>query len=426
MRTYQHLLLLLIILVVVSGCIVTGSAQADSFPNNLLSIFGGQTSSQPNESQGSNITMIPTATFENGKRYETNGLIITELHGNYREMGRQYGDLYRKELAEIDNTLKTDFVKVPGITVDVMQQKGQVLFDAYPQRYKEIMNGMAETSNISLEDIKMINAMELYIPAVASGWTGCSGFAAWGPYTTDGKLIFGRNYDYSPVMTNYTTVTVWNSDDGSIPVATIGYTGLIYLSTGMNKEKQFLQLNMGANSGGSFRRTDRVIGVVSLFSILQDAATPQQIYKRLQSENTDTAYVINTASPSGGVPYEWSTWTLKQRAPDRDGILVGTNHFVDPSWGLAPPEAHSIVDNMTGESAWRRENLLSFADKNKGSITIEKVKNVMATPLEGGGVFLAPDTTSYQIVAVPDDLRIWVRVPQRLDWTQVDLMPLFG
>jgi len=307
-----------------------------------------------------------------------------------------------------------------------MQQKGQVLFDAYPQRYKEIMNGMAETSNISLEDIKMINAMELYIPAVASGWTGCSGFAAWGPYTTDGKLIFGRNYDYSPVMTNYTTVTVWNSDDGSIPVATIGYTGLIYLSTGMNKEKQFLQLNMGANSGGSFRRTDRVIGVVSLFSILQDAATPQQIYKRLQSENTDTAYVINTASPSGGVPYEWSTWTLKQRAPDRDGILVGTNHFVDPSWGLAPPEAHSIVDNMTGESAWRRENLLSFADKNKGSITIEKVKNVMATPLEGGGVFLAPDTTSYQIVAVPDDLRIWVRVPQRLDWTQVDLMPLFG
>ena len=190
MRTYQYIFLLLIMLVVISICAVNGSAQSDTFPNNLFGIFGGQTSSQPNESQGSNSTMIPTATFENGKRYETNGLIITELHGNYREMGRQYGDLYRKELAEIDNTLKTDFVKVPGITVDVMQQKGQVLFDAYPQRYKEIMNGMAETSNISLEDIKMINAMELYIPAVASGWTGCSGFAAWGPYTSDGKLIF--------------------------------------------------------------------------------------------------------------------------------------------------------------------------------------------------------------------------------------------
>ena len=66
-----------------------------------------------------------------------------------------------------------------------------------------------------------------------------------------------------------------------------------------------------------------------------------------------------------------------------------------------------------------------FADQNKGSITPAKVMNVMSTPLEEGGVFLAPDTTSYQIVAVPADLRIWVRVPQRLDWTQIDLQPLF-
>ena len=369
--------------------------------------------------------MIPAVTFENGNRYEKNGLIITELHGNYRQMGRQYGALYQTELTDINAIIKADFVKVTGITVDLMQKQGQATFNAYPQRYKEIMHGIAETSGLSLDDIRMINIMELYIPFVAMGWTGCSGFAAWGSYTSNGKLIFGRNYDYSPVMTKYTTVTVWNPDDGSIPVASIGYTGLIYLSTGMNKEKLFLELNMGAASGGTFRRADRAIGALALFTVLQDAATPDQLSIRMQSENTDTAYVINTASPEGGVPYEWTTWALKKRAPDRNGVLVGTNHFVDPSWGLKDAEIGSIDDNLNGNSIWRRQNLLAFADKNKGSITVETIKSVLSIPLEDGGVFLAPDTTSYQIVAVPDELRIWVRIPHILDWTEVDLTPLF-
>ena len=340
-------------------------------------------------------------------------------------MGRQYGALYSSELAEIALTIKTDFVKVQGNSVAKMQKQGQATFNAYPQRYKEIMYGMAETSDLPLVDIQMINVMELYIPYVAMSLAGCSGFAAWGSYTSDGKLIFGRNYDYFPVMTKYTAVTVWNPNDGSIPVASIGYMGLIYLTTGMNREKQFLELNMGAASGGSFRRADRAIGALALFTILQDAATSDQLSIRLHSENTDTAYVINTASPEEGVPYEWATWTLKKRAPDRDGVLVGTNHFVDPSWGLKDPDINSVDDSINGNSIWRRKNLLSFADANKGSITIDKIKSIISTPLEEGGVFLAPDKTSYQVVAVPDELKIWVRIPQIIDWTEIDLKPLF-
>ncbi|HWQ66312.1 MAG TPA: C45 family peptidase [Methanospirillum sp.] len=370
--------------------------------------------------------MIPTDTFEKGRRYEKNGLVITELHGNYREMGRQYGALYRTELAEILAIIKTEFTKKPGVTISSMQKRGNDGFDTYPQRYKEIVYGIVETSNLSIDDIRLINVMELYIPFVAMGWTGCSGFAAWGPYTSDGGLIFGRNYDYSPSMTKYTAVTVFNPTDGSIPVATIGYIGLIYLTTGMNKEKQFLELNMGAFSGGAFRRTDRTAGAVSLLSVLEDGATPDQISSRLQSITTDAAFVINTASPEGAVPYEWTSWTMKRRAPDRDGIVVGTNHFVDPSWGINQAEPHSLEEMLSGDSVWRRQNLLSFADKNKGSITFEKIQTIISTPLEEGGVFMAPDTTSYQIMAVPEELKIWVRIPQIVDWTEVDLKPLFS
>jgi len=426
MHTYPHWFVLLILIAVIGGGGLVLTVPALPTQNALTGISGEAASLFTAGSLSDTSTLVTTATFENGTRYEKNGLAIVELHGNYREMGRQYGALYKKELAEIDTTIRTDYVKAPGITVAGMQKQGEATFNAYPQRYKEVMYGMAETSGIPLEDIKMININEIEIPLVASGWTGCSGIAAWGQYTSDGKTIFGRNYDYSMVMTNYTAVTVWNPDDGSIPVASVGYVGLVYLTTGLNKDKQFLELNMGANSGGSFRRADRAIGALALLEVLQDASTPDQVGLRLNSMNTDTAYVINTASPQGGVPYEWSTWTLKKRAPDRDGLLVGTNHFVDPSWGLNAPEAGSLADSMNGNSVWRRQNLLAFADKNKGSITVDKMKEVISTPLEKGGVFLEPDITSYQVVAVPEDLRIWVRVPQRLDWTEVDLKPLFG
>lgn len=426
MHKLPHWLVLLVLIVVIGGGGLILTVSALPGQNAPTGISVGTATLSTAGTINDNSAPVVTATFENGTRYEKNGLAIVVLTGNYHEMGRQYGALYHNELAEINASIQTDFVNGTGLTVAGMQKQGDATFNAYPQRYKEIMYGMAETSNVSLENIKMINVMELYIPVVASStWTGCSGIAAWGHYTTDGKLIFARNYDYSPVMTKFTTVTVWNPDDGSIPVASVGYAGLIYLTTGMNEDKQFLELNMGANSGGSFRRSDRAIGALALLTVLQDAATPDQLALRLNSENTDTAYVINTASPDGGVPFEWSTWTLKKRAPDRDGVVVGTNHFVDPSWGLTAPDAGSLADNMNGDSVWRRQNLLAFADKNKGSITVEKMMSVISTPLEDGGVFLEPDSTSYQIVAVPADLRIWVRVPQRLDWTQIDLQPLF-
>ena len=342
MHTHHHWVVLLILIAVIGGGGIVLAVQAFSNQNAPAGISGGAASLQMTGSMSDNSVLVTTETFENGTRYEKNGLVITVLQGNYREMGRQYGALYRNELTQIDTIMKTQFVSTPGITVAGMEQKGSNIFDAYPQRYKEIMYGMAETSNLSLADLQMINAMELYIPSVATGWTGCSGIAVWGPYTSDGKSVFGRNYDYSPVMTNYTTVTVWNPDDGSIPFANIGYTGLVYVTTGINEDKQFLELNMGASSGGSFRRTDRAIGVISLFSVLQDAATPDQMNYRLRSVTTDTAYVINTASPEGAYSYEWTTWNIVRRAPDRDGVVVGTNHFVDPSWGLTPPQPLSL------------------------------------------------------------------------------------
>lgn len=69
-----------------------------------------------------------------------------ELHGSYREIGRQYGALLKKELNEVYDNLSADFGNKTGSTYDDMLQSGIKAFRFYPQRYKEIVYGMAETS----------------------------------------------------------------------------------------------------------------------------------------------------------------------------------------------------------------------------------------------------------------------------------------
>jgi hypothetical protein len=48
---------------------------------------------------------------------------------------------------------------------------------------------------------------------------------------------------------------------------------------------------------------------------------------------------------------------------------------------------------------------------------------IMDTPKSEGGATV--DDTTYQVVAVPSQLKIWVSVPGYQDWVSVDLKPLF-
>lgn len=47
-------------------------------------------------------------------------------------------------------------------------------------------------------------------------------------------------------------------------------------------------------------------------------------------------------------------------------------------------------------------------------------------PIEEGGSFRAPNMTSYEIVAEPASLKMWLRIPEYQDWVQVDLAQFFN
>lgn len=384
-----------------------------------------------NRSMGANIangslvldTKTPVMTFEGSKLYRVGSLNVVELRGSYRDMGRQYGMLLKNELNEFYINMSTNFGKDPRFTYDAILQTARSDFRFYPQRYKEIIYGLTETSGMGFDKQLIVNNIIKEISIyINSHEKECSGVAAWGNYTSDGQLVFGRNYDLGPEPTKYTTVVVYNPNDGSIPLASINCIGNIGMESGMNKEGIFLELNDGHTSE-NMPRYDRIPALFSLFSFLENSVDLDQIDAQFHTSYPDIALIVNVANETGAYSYEWATSNVVRRTPDKVGLLVATNHFVDPSWRFAPI---ALNDQDPVYTAHRRSNLLALGEKYKGKFNPEVMMKIMNIPLEKGGAFRAPNDTSYQIVAVPKELKIWVRMPEVQEWTEVDLKPLFS
>jgi hypothetical protein len=107
------------------------------------------TNAQPiNESAGPK----HVSSFEGGKLYRSGKMNVLALNGSYRQMGRQYGYLLSGELKGVHkNAVVGYFQQHKGLSADEMKQTALSLYRFYPQRFKDIIAGMAETSGLSLE-----------------------------------------------------------------------------------------------------------------------------------------------------------------------------------------------------------------------------------------------------------------------------------
>jgi len=369
------------------------------------------------------------ATYGEGKLYQYGSLNVVELHGNYREMGRQYGALRKDILNDIYSqmTKNTALLYAAGDLTSREEEEKQV-YAAYPN-YNDIMMGISETSGLGDKTYLTCSMIQLFHILISDSSPGqCSFGAVWGHYTSNSELVVGRNFDLSHVMSNYSEIVVYNPDDGSIPVANIGYVGSVYMTSGFNREGLFLSKNDGdesyeelqaqnktSNNKSSAKKIDTYL---ELFQLVQESANTKQLDRNFASANTTIGSIINVADKTGAFSYEWIPDKYKKRAPQDNGLLVATNNFVDPSWGLKIPFPGS--SNDTGQSILRMDNLLIMSLQNKGNITPEFMMQMMSTPVSDGGPFF-PTYTTYQMVVEPQDLKLWFKVPGYYNWTEVNL-----
>jgi hypothetical protein len=357
--------------------------------------------------------------FEGGKLYKAGDVSVLELKGNYRQMGRQYGKLLKDELNELyDISANKEYIQKQGFTYERMKYIGEFLFAYYPQKYREILYGMAETSGLGLDKQLVLNAIEWH-PKLGTGARKCSGIGVWDGYTKDGSLIFGRNNDdtsFFKEFGKYMVVAVFKANDSSINTALINYAGVIYAANGINSKGVFLELNSG--NGMGFHR-ERISIFVTLFTFLQDYPSIKEMSAAFQSVRANLSSIVNVADKDIAYSFELPTDNATRREPDKSGLIAASNHFVDPYWNVA-----ELPDNAsTAYTVTRRNNLLALADKYKGLFDVVKMQKVLDTVIENGGA-TDPDSTIYQIIAVPKDLTLWLKAPGNFDWQKVDISRL--
>ncbi len=360
------------------------------------------------------------AEYEGGSLYKAGKFNVVELHGNFRQMGRQYGHMLKNDLQKFYKLAIDDaLVKEKRLEYKVAKYVSEEIFKRWPQRFKEIFYGIAETSGMELERLLVLNEL-VTLAHVMGEDVHCSFIATWGDYSADGTMIAGRHFDYPEFFNkfaDFVTVTIYNPSDGSVPTATVGFMGGIETVTVMNRGGLFAAVNDGTPSGGNTFMEKRIMNFIQILDFLFNSSDMTQLDAAMFSSQPVVAILLNVADSNVSYSYEWPIFGIRRRIQDKPGLLVSTNHFVDTSWGIAQPS----VDIF--QTVSRRANLLALGDKYKGKFSVKVMMNVLDTPYDKGGA--QRQHNIYETIFVPKDLRLWLKTPDTSDWETVDLTSHF-
>ncbi|MCU0631666.1 MAG: C45 family autoproteolytic acyltransferase/hydrolase [Methanolinea sp.] len=399
-----------LIAVIIALCLLTGSAAALSLPH--MAFFTRPTITPD---------LVHVASFEGGERFQAGDYPVIVLTGSYRQMGRQYGGLMKAELNE-EYAFLLDTLTKRGFTQEEIRQAGQEITALYPQRVKEIFLGMAETSGLTPDDIAVLYYGAIFqLIAKPPVPVSCSYLAAWGDYTKDGSVVVSRNWDLDDAVMPFTkwyVLTVYRPTDGSNSIATWSPAGM-RPETFMNSKGIFIADD---NSGLADTAPEtRPEFITEFFRFMLDYSDLKGLDAGIRGASPDVAWIVDVAGPDGSYVYEKMTNRTLVRTGD--GVIAAANHFVDPSWNLPAPPAHSLN---------RYNNLLRQAEEAKGSIDTARMMQIRDVCLEDGGskfchseLFGAKYSSNHQVVFVPESRTLWMKAMDR-DWQKVELAPLFG
>ena len=120
---------------------------------------------------------------------ERDGIKILHLNGSYYNMGYQHGFLLKDEIHANFNAF-CNWIIEKGFSYEEIVQKWNIMEPILPQCYIDEMNGMADATGLSFENISVLN-VGFYLVV------NCGSFAAWGSSTIDGRLYHARSHDFS-------------------------------------------------------------------------------------------------------------------------------------------------------------------------------------------------------------------------------------
>lgn len=165
------------------------------------------------------------------------GLPVIYLEGSPYEIGRQHGALLREDVRRSVGQILGYFrryLKLPLIRTLAanwwLDRPWRQARSFIPADYVEELRGLSDGSGVPLKELWRLHA-------IPDRTYSCSGFAAWGRATADGRLIHTRNLDWNihADIQRYATVFVVRPE-GKQAFVNVGWAGFIGVLTGINEQ----------------------------------------------------------------------------------------------------------------------------------------------------------------------------------------------
>lgn len=384
-------------------------------------------------------TLNLKATSGNGKLYDTGDdkIRVLQLKGTWYEIGQQYGKLAKADMVVMWDALVEPVLKKGWATEDeLLGLWGKRVYGASSKRRQQFFDGLAAGMGWPVEKVVLLDQSGLVnvYQGKLHSFSGCSSLLAKGEATKNGHTITGRNMDWSDLFVPFKVyVVVYNPEDGSNSIATVGWAGWTLLLTAMNDKGVYVDLHDGTSMGGAVVSADRPSFMHQVFDFLADGDNASSVSLRFKGTRVDMPTIWSLADSKGDISsIETTLYNSLQRLPEGDFISIVNTHL-NPDWGLY---ARDTISN----SFTRYKNLNARASEASGSIDAAKMREIFdlrlfnedGTFMKNGGVTKPTnqdvDLTNYQVVSDLNTLEMWVKLPPqkvRTDWRYINLKALF-
>lgn len=326
-----------------------------------------------------------------------NPIPIIEARGTHHEVGWQIGKQCKSQIQSMLAYLRKNIPD--GLTWEQMLEHSKLYLapsrTVYPQ-YLEELEGIAEGSGISFEEVFVSMCEELWESPVLHG---CTDMAARGRATLDGTTLIAHTNDLSPA--NESHLVILKIQAGDEPEILAVSPGGIAISAGYNAAKISL-------TGNQLDSNDVRAGVPRLLVVrailgsrtLSEALTHCLLPQRASSYN-------NVIADGSGEVY-----SMEGSATDCEAIYIGkdvmahANHYISPAMRRFEIDRSSIANSIIRYN--RAEYLLR---ENYGRLSPDLFKKLLT---DHGGYPTSickhglDSVTVFSVIIQVETLRAWI------------------
>lgn len=263
-------------------------------------------------------------------------LPIVHLTGKPYEQGQQHGAQLKERVARNVAVYFERFEREVGLSRQEVLTRAAKSAGAIAEQnadYFDAMQGVADGSGFSLEEIAALNARYeiLYYQfgknAMAELVDGCTAFALRPDATDTHHLYLGQNWDWIPDVAGAVLHTT--EPDG---LETLAFTeaGIVGAKIGFNSHGVGLCITGMTTTEDDWSRLKKPMHV-RCYEILRQTNFDNAVRVVTDTSRSCTTNFLIAQTPDKIADIEAAPDKIRRLEPDARGVLVHTNHFLDPA-----------------------------------------------------------------------------------------------